>query len=151
MHRCLLSLPHMSIKNEWCIEMKETFYVSWKPRNGTISKPEISKLFKSRGTRLNKILRVNLLSPFWTKSVCLKNKWRTLWLIPSKIPLLKELAGENSQCLNQPDPTYMDYFSLVLIEVIQGSSYSGKYQRAFQMPVSTASKSVTVLEHVIVK
>lgn len=89
--------------------------MSWKPRNGTIPKPEISKLFKSIGTRLNKILRVNLLSPFWIKSVCLKNKWRTLWLIPSKISLLKELAGENRQGLNQPDPTHMGYLSLVLI------------------------------------
>lgn len=103
-------LPHMSIKNGcWCTKMKETLYVSWKPRNGTIPKPEISTLFKSSVTRLNKILRVNLLWPFWIKLVCLKNKWSALCLIPSKTHSHKEPGGENRQCLHQPNPIQMDW------------------------------------------
>lgn len=120
--------------------MKKTSYVSWKPRNGTILKPEISKLFKSKGMRLNKTLRVNLLSPLQIKSVCLENKWCALCSIPSKTPLLKELAGA---WINQTPPTWIIFHWCWL--ALFGNSCSGKYQRAFQMPLSIANKSVILM------
>lgn len=101
-----------------------------KPRNGAIPKPETSKLFNSSGIKLKKILWVNLLSYIGVKLFCLRSKWSPLWLISTKISLLKEVGDENRQNMNPLDSPQMDYFSLLLT----GSTWkhlSKKYQRPF--------------------